>query len=84
MNRTLLALVLVGIASTGISPGFAADASFDPGNVQYGYSDGYWTRTHEWHDWEKPSDIRAYRATPNAEYYIYKHDRDADMGWRNH
>ena len=56
---------------------------FNPGVVQYGYTDGYWTRTHEWHTWDRPEHVEVYRKTPNAAYYEYRHDRgDPDMGWR--
>ena len=88
MTKTLknaaLAVALAGIASFGNSPAFAADVSveFDPGVVQHGYTNGYWTRTHEWRTWEKPEHVEIYRKHPNAAYYEYKHDRDADMGWR--
>ncbi len=83
MNKTFkaaaLAVAFFGIASAA----YAADiVQFDPSTVQYGYSDGYWSRTHEWHTWEKPEHVQTYRTTPNATYYEYKHDRDPDMGWR--
>lgn len=88
MTKTLksaaLALALAGVATIGISTAYAADVSvtFDPGVVQYGYTDGYWTRTHEWRTWERPEHVEVYRKAPNAAYYEYRHDRDPDMGWR--
>ena len=88
MTKTLksaaLAVALASIASFGISTGYAADVvvEFNPGIVQYGYTDGYWTRTHEWHAWERPEHVEVYRKAPNAAYYEYRHDRDPDMGWR--
>jgi hypothetical protein len=84
LNKTFkaaaLAVAFFGVASTA----YAADVvvQFDPGTVQYGYADGYWSRTHEWHSWERPEHAQVYRSTPNASYYEYKHDRDPDMGWR--
>ena len=79
-----LAVALSGVAMIGVSSAYAADVvvQFDPGVVQYGYTDGYWTRTHEWRTWEKPEHVEVYRRAPNASYYEYKHDRDPDMGWR--
>ena len=49
LKNAALAVALAGIASFGNSPAFAADVSveFDPGVVQHGYTNGYWTRTHE-------------------------------------
>ena len=74
MNRTLkaaaLAFALVGAAALSAQ---AADVTFNAGDVAYGYSDGYWTTKHEWRTWEKPEYV---------ETYEYRHDRDADMGWR--
>ncbi len=83
MNKILKAAALA-VALSGVSTAFAADVvvRFDPGVVQYGYTDGYWTRSHEWHAWEHPDHVKIYRSTPNAQYYEYRHDRDADMGWR--
>jgi hypothetical protein len=83
-KTTALAVAFASIASFGISSSYAADISveFNPGVVQYGYTDGYWTRTHEWRTWERPEHIEVYRKTPHAAYYEYRHDRDPDMGWR--
>jgi len=87
MNRSLkattLAFAVIGAVSFG-SSSFAADTvvTFDPGVVAYGYSDGYWTTTHEWRTWENPGHVEVYRKAPNARYYEYRHDRDPDMGWR--
>lgn len=84
MNKTLktaaLAVAFFGVASAA----YAADVvvQFDPGTVQYGYTDGYWSRTHEWHTWASPEHVEVYRKAPNAAYYEYRHDRDPDMGWR--
>ena len=72
------------MATTAFGAAKAADVNvtFDPGNVAYGYSDGYWTTKHEWRTWEKPEYVEVYRKHPGARYYEYRHDRDADMGWR--
>jgi len=62
----------------------AADVSvtFNPADVAYGYSDGYWTTKREWRTWEKPEYIEVYRKHPEARYFEYRHDRDPDQGWR--
>ena len=73
---------LLGSAAFGIAQAADINVNFDPGNVAYGYSDGYWTTKHEWRTWEKPEYVEVYRKHPGARYYEYRHDRDADMGWR--
>jgi hypothetical protein len=85
MNKTLkataIALAFAGVAAIG-SANAANVVVFDPGTVAYGYTDGYWTRTHEWHAWEKPEHRDVYRGSPEAKYYHdWGHDRDADHGW---
>jgi hypothetical protein len=85
MNRTLKATVLAfALASAAALSAQAADTviTFNPGDVAYGYSDGYWTTRHEWRTWEKPDYVEVYRKHPGARYYEYRHDRDPDMGWR--
>lgn len=87
MHRTLkttaLAVALAGMTTLGMATAFAADTviTFDPGRVQYGYSDGYWTRDHTWHTWSHPKDVEVYRSHPGAVYHEWRHDRDPDMGW---
>ena len=83
MKKTLIALALAGATALGASAAFAADVSvtFDPGIVAYGYTDGYWTRTHEWRTWEKPEYVEVYRKHPGARYHEWVHTRDANQGW---
>jgi hypothetical protein len=83
MNKTLkatvMALALAGAAAIGTAN--AASVVFDPGVVAYGYNDGYWARSHEWHAWAQPEHRQVYRSSPEAKYYEYGHDRDANQGW---
>jgi hypothetical protein len=84
MNKTLkaaaVALVLAG--ATAIGAANAADVVvFDPGTVAYGYQDGYWSRTHEWHAWAKPEYRDTYRTAQAQYFHDWNHDRDADHGW---
>ena len=83
MKKTLIALTLAGVTTFGASAVFAADVAvtFDPGVVAYGYTDGYWTRTHEWHTWEKPEYVQVYRNHPGAVYHEWVHTRDPNQGW---
>jgi hypothetical protein len=88
MNKTLksaaVAIAFAGVSALSLSTAFAADVvvQFDPNTVQYGYNDGYWSRTHEWHKWDSPEHAQVYRKAPNAQYYEYAHTRDPDQGWR--
>jgi len=83
VKKTLIALTLAGVTTFGASAVFAADVAvtFDPGVVAYGYTDGYWTRQHEWRTWEKPEHVDVYRKYPNAQYHEWVHTRDANQGW---
>jgi hypothetical protein len=80
-----LAVAIAGASVFSLASAYAADVvvQFDPSTVQYGYNDGYWSRTHEWHKWESPQHVEVYRKAPNAQYYEYAHTRDPDQGWRS-
>lgn len=84
MNVTLraaaLGFVLAGATAIG-AVNAAEVAVFDPGVVAYGYNDGYWTRTHEWHAWAKPEYRDTYRHSEAKYYHDWPHERDADKGW---
>ena len=84
LKTTALAIALAGSTVLGMGTAFAVDAviTFDPGTVQYGYTDGYWTRDRVWHEWSDPKYIEVYRSHPGADYREWKHDRDPDMGWK--
>jgi hypothetical protein len=82
MNTTLKTGVLaLAIAAGAAGVGYAQTVTFSTGNVGIGYTDGYWDRGHAWHTWDRDADRDAYRASKNAEYHEWKHDRDKDMGW---
>ncbi len=85
MNKTLkaaaIALALAGTTAIGAAKADSV-VVFDPGSVAYGYNDGYWSRTHEWHTWAKPEYRETYSHSPEAKYYHnWGHDRDPDQGW---
>ena len=79
-----LAVALASVSTLSFGTAFAADVvvQFDPNTVAYGYNDGYWSRTHEWHNWEQPANREVFQKAPSAQYYEYAHTRDADQGWR--
>ena len=84
MKSILKAAAIAAILGTTAVGAYAADVAvtFNPGDVAYGYSDGYWTTKREWRSWDKPEYVEVYRKHPGAHYYEYRHDRDPDMGWR--
>ena len=84
MKSILKAAAIAAILGTTAVGAYAADVAvtFNPGDVAYGYSDGYWTNKREWRTWDKPEYVEVYRKHPGAHYYEYRHDRDPDMGWR--
>ena len=84
LKAVVIALVVAGTSVVGVATtALAVDAvvTFDPGTVQYGYTDGYWTKTKEWHAWEKPEHVEVYRKVPDAQYHEWVHTRDGDQGW---
>jgi len=52
------------------------------GDVAFGYQDGYWDRSHQWHAWRNEQEMRDYRNSPGNQYSDWRHDRDSDQGWR--
>jgi len=73
--------IALGLAFTAGSAFAQGVVVFNPGDVAYGYTDGYWTRDHVWHTWEKPEYVEVYRKYPGARYHEWVHTRDPDMGW---
>lgn len=85
MKTILKAAALAAIlGTTALGTVQAADVTvtFNPADVAYGYTDGYWTTKREWRTWDKPEYVEVYRKAPGARYYDYRHDRDPDKGWR--
>ena len=78
-----LALAAAPMATT--SPAAAAEnlsVSVTSGNIAFGYSDGYWDQTHQWHRWHGRDEAQAWRQHNAAHYYDRRHDADKDAGWR--
>lgn len=53
-RHTQAALVAALLAAGSLTPlattaHAAVSVQFDSGNVAFGYSDGYWDRSHQWH-----------------------------------
>ena len=56
--------------------------SVDTGGIAFGYRDGYWDNSHQWHKWRHRNDYRAYRDSNGSHYYSRNHDRYSNDGWQ--
>ena len=89
--KKIIKVTLIGFAlasgSIGITlSAIAADnvaVGVNAGGVAFGYSDGYWDRDRQWHDWKNKEESEHYRAENREHYYDRKHDEDKDKGWRD-
>jgi hypothetical protein len=46
-------------------------------------SDGYWDRSHTWHNWENKDAADRFRTENKSHSYDGKHDGDPAAGWRD-
>jgi hypothetical protein len=88
MRNTQAALVAALLAAGALTPltttaHAAVSVQFDAGNVAFGYSDGYWDRSHQWHRWPSTATHTDWRAHNKAHYYSHAHTRDHASGWRD-
>jgi hypothetical protein len=85
-GNTKAALVAALLAAGSLTPMVAAHAAvsvqFDAGNVAFGYSDGYWDRSHQWHRWPSTAARTSWSKQNKAHYYSHAHTRDKGAGWR--
>jgi hypothetical protein len=89
--RMILGAALVGFSLIGASaviapPAIAADnvtVGIGGGGIAFGYSDGYWDRGHQWHNWENKDAADRYRSESKDHYYDRKHDAAENQGWRD-
>ncbi len=87
--KTLLGAAVVGgsllMGVTGV-PAQAADVTVGVGHggIAFGYQDGYWDRTRNWHAWQNAQEHERYREANRDHYYAWHHERDGDKGWRDH
>jgi len=78
-----MAFAAAPLATT--SPAAAADTSIsvNGGGIAFGYSDGYWDRGHQWHQWRDQKEAQSWREQNADHYYDRRHDREKDEGWRD-
>jgi hypothetical protein len=79
MNKTLIAAALaIGVGAAGAAlttvPAQAAfGISFNVGDVDLAYSDGYYDHDHHWHAW-RPGEGDWYRSHYHSKWHDFHHD----------
>ena len=85
-RHTQAALVAALLAAGSLTPlattARAATVHFNSGSVAFGYSDGYWDRSHHWHRWPTTTARTDWRAHNREHYYGRSHRHDHASGWR--
>jgi len=72
-------LSVAGFASTVPAVAQPSSFSFRVGDVAIGYSDGYYDRSHRWHNWRSAREHRWYRANYGSRHGYYRSmRRDSD------
>jgi hypothetical protein len=87
VRNTQAALVAALLAAGSLTPlattaHAAVSVHFDSGNVAFGYSDGYWDRSHQWHRWPNTAARTDWRTQNRGHYYGHSHSHDHASGWR--
>src|SRR4051812_7614841 len=85
-TTALIVGAIAGLTFATMSTADARDAfsfSFNTGDVAFGYSDGYWDRSHQWHKWHNSREAREYRSQYTGNYKHSRHTREHNNGWRN-
>lgn len=80
MKRLILAAICLTLTAGGA---LAADFSFDPASVRFGYADGYWDHEHRWHAWPNAQEAREFHRRFQDRIYGYRHTRYPNDGWRD-
>ena len=75
MKRIILAVLAASafVAAANAPAAAAPTIRFDFGNVQLGYSDGYWDNGHKWHAWRR-GELARYRAEHRDTYHAWRHN----------
>lgn len=73
---TAAALVAIAGAAIGFSgtANAAVGISFDFGNVDVGYSDGYYDHDHHWHRWAHRADMQRWQHDHGDHYHGWRHN----------
>jgi len=81
VNQLLVAIVTGSLLMPVAGPTWAARAELDLGNIEIGFSDGYWDNDHHWHRWENKRDAQYFREKYREHYHTWRHDHDPDPRW---
>ena len=81
---TFAAMAFAAAPLATMSPAAAEDVgvTVNTGGIAFGYSDGYWDRGHQWHQWRDRKEAQTWREKNTDHYYDRRHDREKDAGWR--
>lgn len=80
--KYMLAALALGASVEMTQPARAQVAfGFNFGNVQMGYSDGYYDRYNRWHYWQSPRHADYWRRNYYRSYHNWRHDDR--RYWRN-
>ena len=85
IKMTLMGAVAVAMLSATVPSvsAFAADFSFDVGNVRLGYTDGYWDTKHQWHNWKNADESHKFQEKYKDRYVSDSHTKYKNEGWRD-
>jgi hypothetical protein len=73
------ALLTAGMAGTVPASAQPNSFSFRAGDVAIGYNDGYYDRSHRWHQWRNAREHRWYRTNYGSRHGYYRSmRRDSD------
>ena len=80
-----LCTTLTVVRAADEASSFSAETplSFDPGNVRFGYADGYWDNGHSWHAWPSAAEAREFHRRFRDRIFGYRHTRYPNDGWRD-
>ena len=79
-----MSLAFIGGSITVTAPARAADITLNAGGIAFGYSDGYWDRNKQWHEWRDREEAERFRRENQRYYFDRRHDRVTGWGWRDH
>ena len=88
LNTLVMAAVAAALlsATLPLTSAVAEEAvsfTFDPGNVRFGYADGYWDMDHHWHAWPSAREAVEFKRRFPDRIYGYRHTRYPNDGWHD-
>jgi len=71
LNGAIVVLGLAGATLVVAGPVSAATVGNSFDDAAFGYQDGYWDHSDQWHDWRNQDEAVSYKNTPGSQYYAY-------------